>query len=119
MDPIDIAGGLARFPRRAPGTDAERRAARWLAAILAARGRDAELETHWVRPHWPLVHALHAGLGVAASLVATAQPAIGLGIALAAMVSAALDGLGGAQPVRRLTPARATQNLVSPPTAAT
>jgi hypothetical protein len=119
VDPLHIAGGLARFPRRAPGTDAERRAGRWLAAVLAARGRDAELETHWVRPHWPLVHALHAGLGVAASLVATGAPAAGLAVAGLALLSVLLDGLGIAHLLRRLTPARATQNIVSPPTAAT
>jgi hypothetical protein len=119
MDPIDIAGGLSRFPRRTAGSDSERRASRWLAAVLAASGREAEVETHWVRPHWPLVHALHAGLGVAASVVAVKQPAVGLALALAALASTVLDGTGVAHLVRSLTPARATQNLVSPPTAAT
>jgi hypothetical protein len=119
MDPVDVAGGLSRFPRRAAGTDAERRAGRWLAAVLAAGGRDVEMESHWVRPHWPLVHALHAGLGVAASVVATGAPAVGLGIALSALASLVLDATGAAHVVRALTPARATQNLVSAPTAAT
>lgn len=119
MDPIDVASGLARFPSRAAGSDAERRAARWLAAVLAADGRDVEVETHWVRPQWPLVHALHAGLGVAAGVVATGLPSVGLGIALVALASTVLDATGTAHLVRSLTPARATQNLVSPPTAAT
>jgi hypothetical protein len=119
MDPIALAGGLSRFPRRTAGTDAERRASRWLAAVLAASEREAEVETSWVRPHWPLVHALHAGLGVAASVVAVSVPAAGLALALVALASVVLDGAGVAHLVRSLTPARATQNLVSQPTAAT
>jgi hypothetical protein len=119
MDARDIAAGLARFPARGPGTDAERRAARWLAAVVTAGGREVDVETHWVRPHWPVVHSLHAGLGVAGSVVAVSQPAVGLALAAAALASLALDGLGLAHLLRRLTPARATQNLVSPPTAAT
>jgi hypothetical protein len=119
MDPVDIAAGLARFPARAAGTDSERRAARWLAAVIAAGGREVDLEAHWVRPGWPLVLVLHAALGVAGSVVAVSHPAIGLALAAAALLSLLLDGLGLAHVLRRLTPARATQNLVSPPTAAT
>ena len=119
MEPIDIATGLARFPGRAPGTDSERRAARWLGEVLAAAGRETRFETHWVRPHWPLVHALHAALGVTASLVSVASAPAGLAVAGAALLSLALDGLGLVHLVRRVTPERATQNVVSPPTAAT
>jgi peptidase M28-like protein len=120
MDPKDIVTGLARVAPRGPGTDAERRAARWLTAVLREDlGREAHTETVWVRPHHALVMALHSAAGVAASVVSASRPAIGLGIALAALVSWGLDGLGVLHLGRRLTPARATQNLVSPPTAAT
>lgn len=120
MDPKAIVTGLARVAPRGPGTDAERRAARWLATMLRDDlGREAQVETVWVRPHHAAVVALHAGAGVAASVTAVWQPAVGLGIALAALVSWVLDGLGVAHLGRRLTSARATQNLVSPPTAAT
>ncbi|MDX6650992.1 MAG: hypothetical protein QOJ97_2943 [Solirubrobacteraceae bacterium] len=120
MDPKAIVTGLARVAPRGPGTDAERRAALWLATVLREDlGRDVTTETVWVRPHHAAVVALHAALGVAASVVAVSRPAIGLGIALAALVSWLLDGLGIAHLGRRLTSARATQNLVSPPTAAT
>lgn len=120
VDPQAIVTGLARVAPRGPGTDAERRAARWLAAVLREDlDRDADVETVWVRPAQALVVALHAAVGVAGSVVAVTRPAIGLGLALAALVSWVLDGLGIVHLGRRLTPARATQNLVSPPTAAT
>ncbi|MDX6697570.1 MAG: hypothetical protein QOE65_967 [Solirubrobacteraceae bacterium] len=120
MDPQAIVTGLARVAPRGPGTDAERRAARWLAAVLREDlDREAQVETVWVRPHQALVVALHAVVGVAASLVAATRPAVGLGLALAALLSWVLDGLGLVHLLRRLTPARATQNLISPPTAAT
>lgn len=120
MDPMDIVTGLARVAPRGPGTDAERRAALWLARVLRDDlDREVVTETVWVRPQRHAVLALHALAGVAASVVAASQPAVGLGIAAAALVSWCLDQLGWAHVGRRLTPARATQNLVSPPTAAT
>src|SRR5437870_5607689 len=69
MDPIETVTGLAAIAHRTPGSDAERRAARWLANRLRAGGRDAALETHWVRPQWPLVHGLHALLAAAIALL--------------------------------------------------
>ena len=120
MDPQTVVTGLGRVAPRGPGTDAERRASRWLAAVLREDlEREAQVETVWVRPNHALVIALHAAVGVAGSVLAVSRPAIGLGLALAALVSWVLDGLGLAHLGRRLTPARATQNLVSPPTAAT
>lgn len=119
MDPQQIAAGLARIADRAPGSDAERRAGQWLAERLRRAGREVEVEPEWVRPHWAWVHALHAGLGVIGGLLATWSAPVGTAIAGIALVSAALDLLGRGDLLRRLTPERATQNLVSPPTAAT
>jgi hypothetical protein len=120
MDPKAIVTGLARVAPRGPGTDAERRAARWLAQVLRQDlGREVETETVWVRPQRAAVLALHAAAGVAASVLAASAPAVGLGVAAAALLSWTLDQLGWAHLGRRLTPERATQNLVSPPTAAT
>lgn len=120
MDPQAIVTGLARVAPRAAGTDAERRAAQWLHQVLRDDlGREVVTETVWVRPQRAAVLALHAALGVAASIVAPSAPAVGLGLAVAALLSWCLDQLGWAHLGRRLTPARATQNLVSPPTAAT
>lgn len=98
----------------ATGTDAERRGARALADELRATGRRARLVPVWVRPAWWLVQALCASAGVAASVLAVDHPPAGLLLALAALALAALD-LTRLQPLRRLTIARATQNVVSPP----
>jgi hypothetical protein len=119
MDPIEIAQGLSRFEGRAAGTDAERRAALWLRERLRGAGRDAELETEWVRPQWPWVHAGHALAAVAGGLLAISQPLAGLLVCAAALISCGLDLLGGPGLLRRLTPERATQNLVSGPTEST
>jgi hypothetical protein len=119
MDPMQIAAGLAEFAGRAPGTDAERRACVWLSRQLRALGRDAEFEPVWVRPQAAMVGALHAGLGVVGGLVALSRPTVGLVVLALVTLSAALDLLGLAHLLRRITPERATQNLVSPPTAAT
>lgn len=119
MDPKEIASGLAEFEGRAAGSDAERRAAMWLTRRLRRMGRDADLETEWVRPHWPWVHALHAILGVVGALVSLGSPVVGLVVVAVAFVSSALDQLGLFHLLRRLTPERATQNIVSGPTAAT
>ncbi len=120
VDMNGIVTGLARVAPRGPGTDGERRAARWLTAVLREDlEREARTQTVWVRPDHALVVALHAVAGAAGSVICVSRPAVGLGIALAALLSWLLDGLGLAHLGRRLTPARATQNLVSPPTAAT
>lgn len=102
----------------AAGSDAERRAALAFAARLRAGGRVVTVETDWVRPRWELAHALHAGLGVVASLVAVSLPAVGLGLALVALLSLLLDLGGRAFLLRRLTPERATQNVVAAAAAA-
>jgi hypothetical protein len=114
MEPATTIARLARFAARGAGTDAERRAARWLASLVARSGRAVELEPAWVRPGWPLVHSLHAGLGVVASAVSVQHPALGLALATAALASCLLDLLGLAHLGRRLTLERATQNVVSP-----
>jgi len=96
-----------------PGSDAERRAHLALARRLRDGGRDVAVETVWVRPRWELAHALHAALGVAASVVAVGTPAVGLGLALLALLSLLLDLSGRAFLLRRLTPERATENVVA------
>lgn len=119
MDPMQIATGLAEIEGRAAGSDAERRAALWLRRRLRADGRDARLEPEWVRPQWAAVHAFHVAAGVAASLIALSSSTVGLALLAAVVVSMALDLLGVAHLLRRVSPERATQNVVSPPIAAT
>ena len=102
-----IADGLARFEARGPCTDAERRAANWLHDELRRAGYEAWVETHWVRPQWALSIALHATLGVVASILAVSVP-------LAALVLAVV---AAAFPLRWLLPRRATQNVLVEPDA--
>ena len=110
-----IAEGLARFEARGPCTDAERRAAAWLHDELRDAGHEAWVETHWVRPQWPLSIALHATVGVVASLVAISAPLPGLIAAAVAAVSMALEGFGLPGLLRLAFPRRATQNVLTVP----
>ena len=95
-------------------TDAERRVARALAAELRALGRPTRTETLWVRPAWAVVLAVCAAAGVAGSVVSVDHATTGLVLAGAAFVLA-LAELGPWPLLRRLTFARATQNVVSEP----
>jgi len=115
MDPLETATRLASVRRRGAGTGAERRVATWLRDELRARGREASLETVWVRPDWPLVHLMHCALGAGASIASVWEPAIGLGVLGATLVSMAADLTGRAHVLRLATPRRATQNVISPP----
>jgi hypothetical protein len=95
-------------------TDAERRVARALAAELRALGRPTRTESLWVRPAWAAVLAVCAAAGVAGSVVSVDHATAGLVLAGAAFVLA-LAELGPWPLLRRLTFARATQNVVSEP----
>src|SRR5436190_6971244 len=67
--PVDAAGRmevireLCSFEGRLTGTDAERRAAKWLASRLRAIGRRVETEPTYVHPQVGLVHGAHCALG--------------------------------------------------------
>lgn len=112
----EIARSLSAFPDRGAGTDAERRAAVWVAEEIRRPGRrEAILETFWSRPNWAMAHMWHTALGVAGSLVSVASPDVGAALLAAALVSVLADAVFGISPGRRLTPERASQNVVSPP----
>jgi hypothetical protein len=111
---MEIIRGLCSFERRLAGTDAERRAANWLAKLLGAAGRRAQLEPIYVHPQYGLVHAVHCALGFAGSLAAIAQPAVGFAIVLATATSMYLDLNYRIYLLRRLFFRRASQNVVSP-----
>jgi hypothetical protein len=114
QDPLATINGLVGFAGRGAGSDAERRAADWLAKRCAPINPDAEVETFWCRPNWAAAHLWHIALAVAGSLTALASPIAGivlLGLALASLVS---DSLAGVSLGRRLTPERASQNVVAP-----
>ena len=109
----DVAEALIAIEDRGACTDAERRAALWLHDELRARGHEAWVETVWVRPQWAGSLFLHAVLGVAASLAATAVPALGL-VAFGLAVSYAAE-LVGFPLLARLLVRRATQVVVVEP----
>jgi hypothetical protein len=119
MQPLEMTAHLEAFERRGPGTDAERRAARWLAAELRAPGRRVSVEPFWCRPNWALAHAWHVALALAGSLLSVSHPTLGVILLAVALGSIAADALLGISPGRRLTPERASQNvLVTPDSAA-
>jgi hypothetical protein len=115
MAVADTVAGLTQFLRRGAGTNAERRAAIWLAGELRTGRREAIIETFWCRPNWALAQAWHAGLAVLGSLLTVVSPKVGGAIIIVALLSVLCDGLIGVSLGRRLTPERASQNVVSPP----
>lgn len=112
---MELIRELCSIEGRGPGTDAERRAANLLAERLRAMGRRAGVEPTYVHPQYALVHALHATIAIAGSVVAaTAQPAIGFALVLVAATSMYLDLNTRAYLARSLFFRRASQNVVSP-----
>ncbi len=115
MGAAETVAGLAGFERRGAGTNSERRAGLWLSGELRSGRREASLETFWCRPNWALAHSWHAGLALVGSLVSVASPWLGGALILLALLSLTLDALAGVSLGRRLSPERASQNVVSPP----
>jgi hypothetical protein len=113
MRPLETTAMLAAFERRGPGTDSERRAARRLARELTAAGLVVRTETFWCRPNWALAHAWHVALALAGSLLSVSRPTVGAALLGAALISVLADALTGVSPGRRLTPERASQNVVA------
>src|ERR1700730_8595712 len=111
----ETAARLAGFERRGPGSDSERRAAIWLARELESDRRAAEIEPFWCRPNWALAHAWHVALALVGSLLSVSSPRMGGALLVAALVSVVADALFGSSLGRRLTPERASQNVVSSP----
>jgi hypothetical protein len=118
MRPLETIAMLAAFERRGPGTDSERRAARRLAQELFRAGHRVTTESFWCRPKWALAHAWHVTLALAGSLLSVGQPTVGAAMLAAALLSVLADGLTGVSPGRRLTPERASQNVVAHTSAA-
>ena len=111
---MDVIRELCSFEGRGPGTDAERRAADMLAGRLRSIGRRAEIEPFFAHPEYAVVHLIHAALGVAGSIVATVQPAVGFALVLFAAASTYLDLNTRLYLVRSLLFRRTSQNVISP-----
>jgi hypothetical protein len=99
--------------RRAPGSDAERRAAAYLKRRLEGLGREAEVESVDVWPGWPLAYALLAAAAVVGSVLSVSVPALGAALALVAALLTFLDAGVLLPTLRRLLGRRASQNVVS------
>ena len=110
---MDVIRELCSFEGRRAGTDAERRAANWLAERLRDTGRRADVEPTYVHPQYGLVHALHCAVGFAGSLVSIIQPAVGFALVLLAALSMYLDLNGRFYLARRLFFRRASQNVIA------
>ncbi len=111
---FEVIERLCSFEGRGPGTDAERRAANWLAGRLREMGRRVEVEPTYVHPEYSLAIALHVALAIAGSLLALALPAAGFALVLFAAFSLFLDQNTRLYLLRRLLFRRASQNVVSP-----
>jgi Peptidase family M28 len=110
----EVIRELCSFEGRGPGTDAERRAAGMLASRLRVIGRRVAVEPFFAHPQYAVVHLIHAAMGVAGSLIATVQPAVGFALVLLAAVSTYLDLNTRLYLVRSLFFRRVSQNVVSP-----
>src|SRR5215213_1185729 len=75
VDPLAEIEDLVAHEDRAPGTDAERRAARHLAARIEDLGREVRTEATSVLPRYALTHLIHALLALVGGLAATADSA--------------------------------------------
>lgn len=113
MRPRETITALAAFEGRGPGTDAERRAGQWLARELVADRQRVRIETFWCRPNWALAHAWHVALALVGSLVSVSHPTIGVVLLGVALVSTVADDVAGRSLGRRLTPERASQNVIA------
>lgn len=113
MRGLETIGALTAFERRGPGTDAERRAGRWLAGELIAQRQRVRIETFWCRPNWALAHAWHGAVALAGSLVSPSHPTVGAVLLAIALAAIPMDEVAGISPGRRLTPERASQNVVA------
>jgi Peptidase family M28 len=113
MDLLAEIDALVEVGRRAPGSDAERRAAGHLEGRLQELGREVEVESTEVWPNWPLAYAILAAMSVVGSVLSVSVPLVGVVLALLAVLLTFLDAAVLLPTLRRLLGRRASQNVVS------
>jgi hypothetical protein len=113
VDLLEDIDELVEGGRRAPGSDAERRAARHVERRLTELGRASESESISVWPNWPLAYGLLAALAVVASVLSVSLPLLGAALALVAALLTFLDAAFLVPTLRRALGRRASQNVVS------
>jgi hypothetical protein len=104
---------LVDVGRRAPGSDAERRAAAYLKQRLEGLSRQVDVESVDIWPAWPLAYAILAAAAVVGSVLSVSVPALGAALALLAALLTFLDAGVLFPTLRRLLGRRASQNVVS------
>jgi hypothetical protein len=115
-----MRGAGAATAMRVAGTacsDAERRLAVAVHDDLRARGHEAWVEAHWVRPRRDVALALGCAGCAIGGLVAIGAPVAGLVATAFAALCVGLDVAGRASPLRLLLPRRATQVVLVAPSA--
>jgi hypothetical protein len=112
---VDSAEQFDEFTPRPVCSDAERRLGVCAHDDLRARGHEAWMETHWVRPQRAAGLALGCALTALGGLVAIGAPVAGLVLTGLAALSTLLDTAGRSGPLRRLLPRRATQVVLVAP----
>jgi hypothetical protein len=113
VDPLPEIEALVEHRARWTGTDAERRAAKELEARLRGVGREARTEPIRVWPSYALTHLIHATAAIAGGVLAVSHPLPAAIVLLVAALSTFGDLTGTFYLARRLTPRRASQNVVS------
>jgi hypothetical protein len=106
---------LAAFAPRPVCSEKERQAAVRLHDDLRARGHEAWVETHWIRPQRAASLALGCALAAVGGLVALGAPVAGLVVAGLATLSVLTDVAGRTGWLRFLCPRRATQVVLVAP----
>jgi hypothetical protein len=113
LSAFDEIDAIVEVGRRAPGSDAERRAARHIEARLSRLGRQAEIEPITAWPDWPVAYALCAALAVVGSMLSVSLPLAGAALALAGALLLFLDAGLLIPIVRSVWGRRASQNVNS------
>jgi hypothetical protein len=113
LSALDEIDALVDVGRRAPGSDAERRAARYLEERLSELGRQAHFEPVEAWARWPLGYALCAALSALGSVLSVSLPGPGAALALAGALLFFPDAGLLIPVVRRLLGRRTSQNVVS------
>ncbi len=112
---MTAADAKRRPPTGIAGSDAERQAAIRLAEDLRRRGRAVSTESVSVRLASGWILSLHALLALLGGLLAIQFPLAGAALCLVAAFSFYSERALGAPLLGRLAPARASQNVLSPP----
>lgn len=110
---LDFVASITRFTGRIAGSEAERNSQAALAGRLHDLGMDAVVEGCVAPPPLPMILALHAGVFLAAALLALPWPVASLGLTVVALVSFWGELRSRPRILQRLLLRRVTGNMVA------